>query len=160
MRKVALLAAVALALVGVAAATALPSAKTLPGIAAVDVYGNLKKQGMKCSGPKVTSGRSSWTCRGTTGFVELYAYTAGTGATRISIVQASVAGTLAKPTQGTPRDYLAFVATLPYDGSKPAGARSWVARNFTKAHAVTRIGPAVFELWGKAKSVLLEIRPA
>lgn len=136
--------------------------KTIPGLTPVDVYGNLKNKGLRCVGPRrsAATGRTTWTCSDSDAFNTYDAFIASTNTLNVTIVQATVTSSLTRPTAGAPRDYIGYVATIPYRGSRPAAARAWVVRNFSRSHARTTIGRVIFEMWGRGRAVLLEIRPA
>jgi hypothetical protein len=112
---------------------------------------------MACKGPTTSTARVSWYCTFDDATASYAATIAGTTSSRIYSVQATALVFTGNVDVGAV-DYLAYVATVPYKGANQRKAQAWVRANIGKPHAITRIGVATFELWGKARSRILQIR--
>jgi len=163
MRAFARLLPLVIAAAVVAAASAAASAnrakaRFIPGLAAVDVYGNLEDRDFDCSGPKRLRTRLTWTCELDAGPAEYIVDVWGKSPTQIELVEGNAfvysgnVDRLAKP-------FLGFLATIPYRGARPAAARTWVEANIGR-QAQRRFGPVLFVVYGKARARFLEIKPA
>jgi hypothetical protein len=129
-----------------AVAPAAPNA--IPGLAAVDMYGNLTNKGFKLQtayGDRSTG--TSWTCKSTESGCDLTADCYGETPTAIQNIRGIVENT----NQGDPipvaKEFLGYLATLPYDGSDPAKAKKWVEDHVGEV-TETVIGGVRFELKG------------
>ncbi len=145
-------------------ATAESGGGSIPGLSAVDVTGNLKNSGLQCAGPTSTAVRDVvvWTCKGgsANGDLAYEVLITGRGPTRIESVNGTVFqfGAAASDTVAT--QFLGYLATTPYSGAQPAGAKAWVEAN---ARGVsTSFGGVKFELTrastGRAHFLVLSSR--
>lgn len=105
---------------------------TIPGMSAVDVYGNLKKLGFTCDGPDVFEGRAFWECKEETNEHLFSVEILGNSATEILSVQATALNYSNKQTDSIAKDFLGYVASIPYENSKQANAKDWVIKNVSQ----------------------------
>lgn len=103
------------------------SDKVIPGLALVDVYGNLK--GFDRSGPDGEAGNYFTTCRDDDS--EGHLLTVSIAGTTPSNVRSFTATTAPLEGDGDAkaREFFGFLATIPYTGSTPAAAKEWVVAN-------------------------------
>lgn len=143
-----------------AAQAAEPEAhKLIPGVQPVDVHLSLKQQGFTVE-PTYGDG-ITWTCKQTHPGVEFRADVYGPEVEKLSLVTATVMADASTKTAEAGTNFLAYVCSVPYDGSNPAQAAEWLRTNFNTDSATTTIGPVRFTL--RAPSVayrLLTIEPA
>jgi hypothetical protein len=120
--------------------------ETIPGIAAVDLHGNLTDRGFSLD-KNLSSAIKSWTCtqKNESNMYEAIVY--GRGATEITKIQATAQNYSTGNTGKMAAEFLGFVATLPYDGATPAQSRTWVENNIN-SNTSTVIGGVTFEIFG------------
>lgn len=131
---------------------------TIPGVAAVDVHGNLTNKGFKLStiyGDEMTE----WTCQSESADHTLIATAMGHSTTQITYVNATCMNFGTRDTSEIAAPFLGYVASLPYDGSQPQRARDWVEANVARNTATT-IGSVQFELMGTERARVLRMSPA
>lgn len=132
---------------------------TIKGLGAVDVYGNLEDQGLGCRGPIMGVSLAHWQCEGTDGLSQLHVEISGESATQITSVEADV--TSPSKNDVLAADFLGYVATIPYRGSRPHEAQSWVESKIGEVDTgVSRektIGSVKFRLYGPPTARILEI---
>jgi len=134
------------------------SSPTIPGLVAVDVYGNLEDKGFECDGRSGRAGGMLWDCK-----VETVSYShtvsiTGRGPTAVESVSATSLDYSGSTPDGTARDFLAFVASIPYTGASPQAAANWVRQNVGQDGASTVYGGAVFTLRASGDARILEIK--
>jgi len=123
----------------------------IPGLAPVDIYLNLEDVGYDCADPEDVGSRIAWVCVDPIeplARVEIF----GPSPARVSFVDATAS---AGATQS-----LEFIATIPYDGSDPDGARTWVADAARKASAAPledSFGGVPFRVTSLGDAVVLQI---
>lgn len=123
------------------APTPTPDRRWIPGLTNADVTANLEAspRNMTCERrPEFnspTGPRRGWRCKSTVGSATLQVETVSASEVEVERVLAAVAVTGAPASQAdsTARSFLGFVATLPYLGADPVGARQWVEANVTSA---------------------------
>lgn len=122
----------------------------IPGLLSGDITSNLvARYGMDCAGPDSgLGGLIGWSCdKGAPGVgTWLHVEFIGTNVNRIEAVDATVVSDSANDKLAV--DFLAFVASLPYDSAEPDRAQQWVRTNIAKG-GETRIGGILFTLFGK-----------
>ncbi len=141
--------------------------KYIPGLQPVDVYLNFTNKGFTLT--KDLGGRDElsggvvnfWYCEETTSQSQSRVTVMGPSATQVESVHAmfTYSGSSASDTDKHARDFLAYVATLPYDNARPADAKVWVQSNIGK-NAKTTIGGVSFELFAnapRARILLLQV---
>ena len=121
-------------------------AKFIPSITAADVHMNFTNKGFTLK--KSLGSNPYWDCTKTIGN-DMQSVTAyGISASNIFKVEAM-------STQGN-MHFLAYVASLPYAGSKPSAAAAWVMSH--KDGGVTKIGAVTFNLYkGTGKTMVIEM---
>jgi len=154
-----------------------PEEDTIPGIAAIDITGNLEKWGLKFDGPKPLSkdvgggyhnngeviDRDTGAKLSCT--ISADNYPLGINSVTFRVDGTLMAGTLSPELYLTVAGgFLGYCATLPYDGAEPQEAKKWVEDNIAKANQqgkplITTIGPVEYTLAGSKYFRLLTIKP-
>lgn len=133
--------------------------KYLPGLLAVDVYGNLKNLDFDCSRVKVGSDKLlSWTCEETTNDHYYIVQIVGQDTDEIISIQATAQYYGSGDINTEVDDFLGYVASVTYADNKPAEAKAWVKQNIGK-NTVTDFGSGHFELFGNGRTRILRIMP-
>ena len=136
--------------------------RVLPGLTGVDLHGNLTSKGFKLEtlyGDSTTPG-ISWHCTSTQNGCDLSAAGSGSTASELQSITASVSHRSAGDPLPVAREFLGYIATLEYDGSKPAEAREWVRKHIPENDATTTIGPVRFTIKGTKWARILIMEPA
>jgi len=131
--------------------------KYLQGMTAADLHGNLTDRGFKLE-KKLSGDFNYWRCTQKTSTYEYEATAYGDSPWKIYKVEAVVLNFSAQSNKKVGRDFLAFIASIPYDGSEPHKANEWVKANVGKATSIV-ISNAKFELFVNGRSIILEITP-
>lgn len=109
-----------------------PSLQDIPGLTAADIKLNFKDLGFACKGPDIFDADDeynvSWSCEEKTTGHWYYVDWFGRNATNIGAVSATAQDYLSKTPTAEMREFLGYVASLPYDGADPADAKSWVEK--------------------------------
>ena len=108
-----------------APAVVAPSVPLLADITSGFVTSQMEGQGMTCEGPTRQATRVAWRCTGSEGLATHVVEMLGQSPTRVEYVT----GTILQGTAGQAAQFLAFVASLPYDGADPAATQAWVREN-------------------------------
>ena len=126
---------------------------TIPGLAAVDVHGNLETRGFTTN-REFLPGLIIWNSFLDRGATLVNVKTTGTAADAIDAVTAYVvSGGNVERSRPVAEEILPFIATLPYDGSTPNEARAWVRDNLGR-NTSRVFGPVKFELISNTGFVL------
>lgn len=129
------------------------SHKTIPGLVAVDFYGNMTKVGWKCTGPNKSANLANWDCKDPTDPIGTAAVM-GWSPTEILKVQIMVS-------RANAPEVLGYVATLPYTGAQPAEAQAWVKQALTTVSqgnpAETTFGGVPYEVTAAGDTAALSI---
>lgn len=135
----------------------LKSSATIPGLSAVDVYGNLKNIEFSCSGPDIGSdGLTSWECKEETGEHMYLVEILGKNSSEILTVQATALNYSNINTDDVVKDFFGYVASVPYENSDQVFAKNWVIQNIAqKTNEV--INRVRFTMAGNEKSRILTI---
>lgn len=142
------------------APAAKPNVKVIPGMTPADVYGNLAEKGFTKAGPSKVGGDAYWKLTSKDAAGENVVGVYGPDASSVRLIDVlSLSFTHADP-DAAARDFLGYVATLPYDGADPAKARAWIEQNISQQQATTTIGGVTFALGHKARAYTLRIEPA
>lgn len=108
------------------------SEKTIPGFHSVDLTLNLEDRGFECDDMDIREdGSLYWYCEQSNPEYLLYTEMNGLSSDKIQTVEAWVldyTGT-GDVIDEEGKDFLGFVATMPYDDAKPAETRDWVKEN-------------------------------
>lgn len=117
----------------------------IPGLAPVDVYLNFENKGFELD--KVFDDPQSpiWRCTENTSKHSMMVETFGKGALAVTLVRGTYQGHANEDADSAAKSFLGYLASLPYEGSDPSSARSWVISNLG-TNAKTKIGNASFEL--------------
>ena len=127
----------------------------LPGMKEYDLAGNLIDKGFKC---KFTPGdlQDEHRCTLSKSDHEVTVEIFG-NYSNIRTVDAVVLNYSKRSNASVARPYLGFIGSIPYDGSTPAEARSWVEHNLTKKKAEKVFQNIKFSIFGKARARFLRI---
>ena len=135
-------------------------AQYIPGIAAVDVHGNFTNKGFILK-KDLNTKLASWMCVQETSEYYFDVTVYGKDASRITKIEATALNYTNKDTASVVRDFIGYVATIPYDGSQPVKARQWVFDNINKNASMT-IGTVRFEIYANPdtpRARILEMIP-
>lgn len=135
----------------------------IPGLAFPDITFNLKDRGFTCTDTfnKLPSGLYTWTCERNdptfTSIVTVYSRTIN----NVDLIEADVA-LYANPDDQIAILILGFIATMPYTGSTPDQARSWVETTIPTItqsgdHRIMEFGGVQYDLYGDPHHRSLEI---
>ncbi len=136
------------------------SSRIIAGLNPVDVYLNLENRGFTLT-KDFSAGYVIRTCVQKWPSVEYRAEVGGKVSDEADGVQATVMADGVEKTAEAGKDFLAFVASVPYTGAEPKKAHDWVLSNFNQDGASIVIGSARFTI--KAPTVvyrMLMIEPA
>lgn len=98
----------------------------IPGLTAADVKLNLTDRGFECGEPLVGDEYISYQCNQKTASYEYIVEFDGISPTKIISVQASALNYGNESLEVVAKDFLGYLATLPYEGSTPEDAKLWV----------------------------------
>lgn len=130
----------------------------IPGIAAVDVYGNLMDRGFTVTRDY---GKSMvfWKCEDNSNSqVYFRADVTAKTATQLIYVSATVMNFGTKSTDDLAMPFLEFFSTLPHRGSNPEATRKWVEQHINDIGASTHFGEVVYSISGNDRSRILQLR--
>ncbi len=133
-----------------------PEDTAIPGLLPVDVYASLEDRGYSCGGPEpIGDDEVWWVCEGSDLSAEYVVEIWGPDGSSVRLVEVT-----AYSLDGSPVDesLLAFVATVPYEGSNPEEAKLWVEENMDARRASTEIGGVQYKLYGPPTGRILEIK--
>ena len=135
-----------------------PSPSFIQGLTRVDVTINLERRGFQCSGQQFMRNRVAWVCRSAAldGSYEFTVDIQGASSTQIDFVNAIALNYGSRPTEQVAVDFLGYIASVPYEGSRPAEARQWLIQNIAAGGEMT-IGTAHFRLFGSGRNRNLQI---
>jgi hypothetical protein len=129
----------------------------IEGVKTSEVLARLAERGLSCEGP-IQRGEtmSEWECEGYSeeDGVRYRASVVGRGGL-VRLVAASVEGEAGPPDEAAV-DFLAFVTSIPYEGTQRAQARQWVREN-TSSGGKLELGSANLELSKKENAHVLRI---
>ena len=139
------------------ASTPTTTSNTIPGLVAVDVHGNFSDKGFECDGMKIIGDDNLWNCEEKDQSHSYQVEVFGTSPTQIKSVRYTSLDFSGSPDE-VARQFLAYGASLQYDGADPAAAKAWVEGNVGK-NAETEIGGVKFELTAAGTARMLRISP-
>lgn len=131
------------------------SSKYIKGLAPVDVYLNMEKQGFTTDKKLGGEYGNSWTCTKNYAGID---YKVETFSSNINNVVSVTATAMIDVTQKqiiATQQFFIFLSSLPYENSDPRTAGQWVKDNFDNDKASTIIGDAKFTMY--APSVALRM---
>jgi hypothetical protein len=123
----------------------------IPGLAPVDVYLNLEQRGFTVT-KDLKPGACSWMCEQLYPSVKFNASVYGPETDVVSFIRGEVMADGVEKTALAGRDFLAFLASIPYDGAESQAAHDFVVQNYDLDSSVARIGGVQFTL--RAPSVV------
>lgn len=130
-------------------------AQYIPGLTAVDVHGNLTNKGFSLN-KNLKPGNVYWECKNQNSEHLYHVFIYGDNASNIFQVKATVLNYSSKSTESLAKDFLGFIATIPYTGSKPNEAKNWVISNINKS-CTTSIAGVTYEIVANPSSPLCRI---
>lgn len=122
--------------------------KQIPGIIAVDVYGNFINIGFNLERKFDATFGNLWICRQESGSQAYIVETFGKSTAFIQSVRGSTEGGVTSESI----QFLAYLATTSYDGSNPERAKQWVIDNINKGGSLD-IGRVRFTIRTPSKFV-------
>jgi hypothetical protein len=135
--------------------TANESSKFINGLNPVDVYLNMEKQGFKTDKQLGSEYGNTWTNTKSYAGIDYNVVTFSSNIENVESVRATaMIDVTAKKIVAT-KQFIQFVATLPYENAKPEEAANWVDKNFDNDKANTTIGSAKLTIY--APSVALRM---
>ncbi len=130
--------------------------KYIPGLEAVDIYLNLEKKGFKVKHEK-NDLQEWWNCTSQMDSNDLQVEIFGKSYNKITAVHVTALNSFG--INNTIKEFLGYVASLPYSGSKPEEAKKWVENSFN-GNNTTIINGVQFETYAKTPySRILIIKP-
>jgi hypothetical protein len=143
-----------------AAAAAIPDpGDTIPGIAAVDVHGNLEKLGFQTT-RIFNEDEILWTSKSEDRVATFIAEILGNGPTKIKSVRATAIVNDPSRVEEDSSEFLSYIASVRYDNADPIAARKWVRENITSS-SKTIINGVQFEIFANAPAVrMIRITPS
>lgn len=129
----------------------------IPGIAGVDVYGNLKDRGFSV---KRDIGKNSvfWTCESSNPMASYRVDVTARTPSKVMFVSGTLLYFGDKKADSFAEPFFGYLATLPYTGSNPEEARKWVEKNIGNIGAKTSFGDVEFLISGNERSRILQLR--
>lgn len=128
--------------------------KFISGLAPVDVYLSLEKEGFTTTTNSSEYG-NSWTSKQSIYGIDYTVETYSTNSNNVISVRATAIIDLTQKKIEATQQFLRYISSLPYDGSNPQEAGKWLVDNFNTDKATTTIGGAKFTL--SAPSVALRM---
>jgi hypothetical protein len=133
--------------------------KYLPKLFASDIYLNLEKKGLICQDLEVGLDKLiSWKCEKTNGNYYYIVTIVGQDINKIISIQATAQYYGSGNIDTELDDFLAYVASVPYEDNIPTEATSWVKKN-TGKNTKADFGSGNFELLSIGRTRLLTITP-
>ena len=120
--------------------TASPADAVLPGLTSGGLTTALEQRDLRCDGPRPERTIASWRCTDGRHHIEFLG-----SPSRIAYLTAT-----ADASSATGRNFLAFMATTPYDGAEPDRARAWAEQHVRRDFAETEIGGVLVRVSGPA----------
>lgn len=129
----------------------------IPGIAGVDIYGNLKDRSFSV---KRDFGKNSvfWTCESSNPLASYRVDVMARTPTEVIYVSGTLLYSGDKQADPFAKPFFGFLATLPYTGSNPEEARKWVEKNIGNIGAKTSFGDVEFLISGNDRAKILQLR--
>lgn len=142
---------------GAAAGQNAPPELYIPGIAGIDVYGNLKDRGFSV---KRDIGKNSvfWTCENSSPIASYRVDVTARTPSEVMFVSGTLLYSGDKKADPFAHPFFGYLATLPYTGSNPEEARKWVEMNIGNIGAKTSFGDVEFLISGNDRSRILQLR--
>ena len=121
--------------------------KFIPGIAAVDVYGNFEKQGFTVD-KKLEGHQCTFTCDRVDGDKVYTVRALGKNPSSIDKVEATV---VFPKKEEVVKQFIGYAASVPYTGSNPTAATQWATDHFNEGGDTT-IGSVRFVLTARSST--------
>lgn len=142
-----------------------PASKDIAELTAADIKLSLQDLGFTCKGPdtidSIDEYNVGWSCEEKTDGHLYYVDWFGRNATSIGGVSATAQDYVSKTPTAEMREFLGYVASLPYRGASPAEAKTWVEKTAAKSGegviGTKTIGDVEFCLTRAAQTLDLDI---
>lgn len=131
--------------------------KYIKGLAPVDVYLNMEKQGFTTD--KNLSGEygNSWSSKKSIEGIDYIVETYSSNIDNVESVKATAIIDLTIKNIESTKQFLKFVATLPYDNAKPQEASDWIENNFNKDKSNITFGDVKMTIYAPSKAARMLI---
>lgn len=123
------------------------------GLNPVDVYLNLEKEGFKTEKQIGGEYGNSWISTQSYAGVDYKVETYSTNTQNVISVRATAMIDVTQKNIIATKQFMQFIATLPYENSQPEEAKSWVDRNFNNDKATITISDATFTIYTPSVAV-------
>lgn len=120
----------------------------IPGLAPVDVYGNLEEEGFTTERQLGGENGNFWICKNS---IEGIDYNVTTFSFRADDIRSIKATAMVEPgvkNINATKPFFLYISTLPYEGSDPQRIREWINENFDRDKSSTVIGGVRFTING------------
>jgi hypothetical protein len=136
-----------------------PAPRNIPGLTPQDVYLNLENKGFKCSEPKLMGHQNEvrWTCEKQETHGEYSVEINSSDANSVRLIEAWVISDDPARADALARDFLGYVARVPYEGAQPEEAKAWVEQN-VGSKVSAEFGGVSYTLGTKAGRRFLELQ--
>lgn len=113
----------------------------IPGLQPADVYPNFTNKGFKLT-KNFGKIQNEWRCvfEDSSKLFEVVVFSKN--ASTVKVIEATVINYTSYNTNEIAKEFLSYVATMPYTGSSPADAKNWVIKN---------LGSNISKYFGKVK---------
>lgn len=101
----------------------------IPGLKPVDVYGNFTKKGFTLEKDFFDPQQPIWRCIEETQRHRMMVEVFGRSGSDVTLVRGTFFNYSAQDTDESAADFLGYVASIPYEESQPANAKSWVLKS-------------------------------
>jgi hypothetical protein len=131
------------------------------GLNPVDVYMNMEKQGFKTEKQLGGEYGNAWTSTMSYDGMDCKVETFSSNVNNVESVTATAMIDVTSKKIIATKQFIQFVATLPYENAKPEDAANWVDKNFNNDKASIIIGDAKFTIYAPSVAVrMLRIEKA
>jgi hypothetical protein len=136
-----------------------PAQRNIPGLTPQDVYLDLENRGFKCSEPEVMGPDNEvrWTCEKQEVQGEYLVEINSSDANSVRLIGARVISHDPARADALAKDFLGYVARVPYEGAQPEEAKAWVEQN-VGSKVSAEFGGVLYTLGGKAGSRFLQLQ--
>lgn len=133
--------------------TAEAAGNFIPGLAPVDVYMNMEKQGFTTEKLFDAEYGNSWISTKQFDGLDCRVSAFSTNTSNVVSVRATAMIDVVNKEPASSQLFIRFVSTLPYEGADPQKAQQWVVNNFDKHQADTVIGGAKLTMLAPSRAV-------
>lgn len=123
----------------------------IPGLSPVDVYLSLEQKGFAVNRSGGGKNGMLWTCKSKDYGIDYEVAIFSHSTDDVETVNASVMVDVTKKQIKAARQFLSYIASLPYANANPQKAKAWVEQNFDKDKAGVVIGGVKFTIFAPSK---------